>query len=93
MPVWLARCSYRTEWAVGRAIALDDKLAEAHDAVAANKLFFDWDWAAERELRRTLELNPNFADARGSRGLRFVLVQSSGLVGRPTVAHRARVGL
>ena len=54
----------KAEWAAGRAIALDDKLAEAHAAMAANKLFFDWDWAAaEREIRRALELNPNLADS------------------------------
>ncbi len=54
----------KAEWAAERAIALDDTLAEAHAAAAANKLLFDWDWAAaERELRRSLELNPNSAEA------------------------------
>ncbi len=62
----------KAEWAAERAVALDDTLAEAHDAAAANKLFFDWDWAAaERELRRTLELNPNFADAHSLYGYYF----------------------
>ena len=54
----------KAKWAAERAIALDDTLVEAHEAVASNKLFFDWDWAgAERELKHTLELSPNFADA------------------------------
>ena len=54
----------KANWAAEKAIALDDTLAEAHNALGANKLLFDWDWpTAERELRRAIELNPNFADA------------------------------
>lgn len=44
------------------AIELDDSLAEAHLALGASKLFFDWDWTGcERELKRAIELNPNYA--------------------------------
>jgi tetratricopeptide (TPR) repeat protein len=43
-----------------RAIELDDALAEAHASLGYVKLNFDWDWpGAEREFRRSLELNPN----------------------------------
>jgi tetratricopeptide (TPR) repeat protein len=44
---------------------LDETLPEAHYSLALIKLWGDWDWAgAEREYKRALELNPNFADAR-----------------------------
>jgi TolB-like protein/DNA-binding winged helix-turn-helix (wHTH) protein/Tfp pilus assembly protein PilF len=47
-----------------KAIALDDGLAEAHTSLAAVKIFLDWDWqGAESELKRALELNPNYAPA------------------------------
>ena len=45
-----------------KALVIDDTLAEAHAAVGANNLFFDWDFAeAERELKRAQTLGPNFA--------------------------------
>ncbi|HUK52695.1 MAG TPA: protein kinase, partial [Candidatus Binatia bacterium] len=50
--------------AANKAIALDDSLAQAHSALAAIHFFYDWDWpGAEREWKRAIELNPNFADA------------------------------
>ena len=50
--------------AATKALQLDDTLAEAHNAMAFVHLFYDWDWpAAEREFKRAIELNPNFADA------------------------------
>ncbi len=48
--------------AAERALALDQTLAEAHYALATVKAFYDWDWqTAEREFKRTLELNPGYA--------------------------------
>jgi Tfp pilus assembly protein PilF len=45
-----------------KAISLDDTLAEAHAALALDKLEYHWDWAgAEKEYRRALDLNPNDA--------------------------------
>jgi TolB-like protein/DNA-binding winged helix-turn-helix (wHTH) protein/Tfp pilus assembly protein PilF len=45
-----------------RALALDDSLAEAHLSVAEVRLYLDWDFAgAEREFKRTLDLNPNYS--------------------------------
>ncbi|HYR87269.1 MAG TPA: hypothetical protein VE422_24515 [Terriglobia bacterium] len=45
-----------------RALELDDTLAEAHLSLAEIKLFHDRDQAAaEKELRRAIELQPNYA--------------------------------
>jgi len=46
--------------AVRRALELDDTLAEAHATLGIIQALFDWDWAAaERELRRAIDLNPS----------------------------------
>lgn len=51
------------EVAVRKALELDEGLAEAHLALANIKLNA-WDWAtAEQEYKRTIELNPNLAEA------------------------------
>src|SRR2546427_2698265 len=48
--------------AAGKALELDDTLAEAHAALAYAVFFADWDWpSAEREFKRAIELNPNSA--------------------------------
>ena len=50
--------------AAQKAIALDDKLAEAHASLAVIAQNYDWDWAtAEKEYRRAIELDPNYATA------------------------------
>jgi TolB-like protein/DNA-binding winged helix-turn-helix (wHTH) protein/Tfp pilus assembly protein PilF len=60
MPVAEARPRVRN--AAETAIALDDQLAEAHQAFGANKLFFDWDFeGAEHEFKRAIQLDPGFA--------------------------------
>ncbi len=49
-----------------KALELDEALAEAHTALAGIKAVFDWEQAAaEREYRRALELDPNYALAYG----------------------------
>ena len=46
-----------------KALELDDTLAEAHTSLADAKFRGDWDWSgAEREFKRALELNPNYAE-------------------------------
>jgi len=51
--------------AVAKAIDIDDSLAEAHNTLAFMKLNYDWDFpGAEKEFRRSLELNPGYANAR-----------------------------
>jgi tetratricopeptide (TPR) repeat protein len=47
-----------------RALELDDSLTEAHTALALISETYDWDWpAAEKEFRRAIELDPNYATA------------------------------
>lgn len=54
----------RGKAAVQRALELDDHLAEAHTSLGYVLAFYDWDsMAAEREFRRAIHLNPNYATA------------------------------
>ena len=47
-----------------RAVEIDDSLAETHTALALVVQNCDWDWQnAEKEFRRAIELNPNYATA------------------------------
>jgi tetratricopeptide (TPR) repeat protein len=47
-----------------RALELDDRLAEAHTALAYAKFRGEFDWAgAEREFKRAIELNYDYAQA------------------------------
>jgi TolB-like protein/DNA-binding winged helix-turn-helix (wHTH) protein len=46
------------------ALQGDDSLAEAHTSLAVIAQDYDWDWqAAEKEYRRAIELNANYATA------------------------------
>jgi len=50
--------------AAQNAIAIDDTLAEAHAELGFTMFWYDWDWnAAETQLKRALELDPNSPDA------------------------------
>ncbi len=56
-----------------RALRADDNLAEAHASLAMIKSQYDWDWAgAEREYKRTLELNPRYMPAYPVYGIFFL---------------------
>src|SRR5713226_5820788 len=45
-----------------RALEIDEKLPEGHTALALIVQNYDWDWqTAEKEYRRAIELNPNYA--------------------------------
>jgi tetratricopeptide (TPR) repeat protein len=47
-----------------RAVALDDKSADAQVALGQVMFFSEWDWtAAERSFRRALAINPTHAEA------------------------------
>jgi eukaryotic-like serine/threonine-protein kinase len=47
-----------------KALALDDKLAEAHASLGQITAYYDYDFAtAEQQYRRAIELNPNYATA------------------------------
>lgn len=47
-----------------KAVAIDSEIAESHFALTRMKVFYEWDWSgAERGFKRTLALNPNYAEA------------------------------
>jgi adenylate cyclase len=55
----------RARAAAERALELDERLAEAHVALARILVFEEWNWAAAgQSYRRALELSPNDATAR-----------------------------
>jgi len=55
----------RAEIASKKALAIDSTLAEAHASLGWVNLTHDWDWqASERELKRSIELNPKYPVAR-----------------------------
>jgi Flp pilus assembly protein TadD len=50
--------------AARKAVELDDSSAEAHNALALVTFYWNWDAAgAEREFRRAIQLDPNYATA------------------------------
>lgn len=50
--------------AAKKALAIDDQLAEAHASLGYTLAFYDWNWSeAEREFKRAIELDPNYATA------------------------------
>ena len=62
----------RSKAAAMKALEIDETLAEAHTALANYRLMYEWDWpGAEREYRRAIELNPNYAHAHQAFGLYF----------------------
>jgi eukaryotic-like serine/threonine-protein kinase len=61
--------------AASKALQLDDTLAEAHADMGMILFWYDYDWnAADRELRRAIELKPNSADAHADYGWELTLV-------------------
>ena len=49
---------------------LDSTSAEAHASLATFKLFYEFDWpGCEREFRRAIALNPNYAFAHDQFGM------------------------
>jgi TolB-like protein/DNA-binding winged helix-turn-helix (wHTH) protein len=68
----------RAKEAAEKAVALDDKLDDAHVEMAYIAMEREWDWRkAESEFQRALALNPNSARAHG--GLSYLLM----VLGRP----------
>jgi tetratricopeptide (TPR) repeat protein len=50
--------------AARKALEIDDSIAESHVEMGNVYTFYDFDWAgAEREFKRAIELNPNYAPA------------------------------
>jgi len=57
------------EEAARKALEIDDSLIEAHVDLASEYFWYDFDWAAaDKELRRALELDPNYPQAHEVRG-------------------------
>ena len=60
----------KAKTAAMRALQIDEKLAEAHTSLAQIKVLYEWDWpGAEREYKRAIELDPNYATAHHWHGL------------------------
>ena len=54
----------KAQAAVTRALALDEELAEAHTSLAFISVNYSWDFPlAEKEYKKAIELNPNYATA------------------------------
>ena len=54
----------RAKAAAMKALEIDTLLAEAHASLGFALTRYDWDWiGAEREFKRAIELNPNYAAA------------------------------
>lgn len=63
--------------AAQKALALDDRLPEAHTALGFALAFHEWDWnRASREFHRALELDPNSADAHAWHAAAVLLPQA-----------------
>ena len=51
--------------AATKALEIDPNLAEAHTSLAYTLAFYDWNWQeAEKQFKKAIELNPNYATAR-----------------------------
>ena len=83
-----------------RALAMDDKCADAQVALGQVLFFSEWDWiGAERSFQRALEINPNhpeaylhyggLMEALGRTGSRTP-TETAGARARPDVRARAR---
>lgn len=54
----------KAESAAVKSLQLDPSLAEGHSVLGAVFLFYHWDWErARREIRRSYELDPHWADS------------------------------
>ena len=64
--------------AATRAVELDERLAEAHNAMALIRLFHDWDWSgADAEFNRALTINPNYVPSRYWKALLYLQMVKS----------------
>ena len=69
-----------------KAVQMDDQLAEAHHLLANAKLYYEWNWeVAGNELKRSIELNPNYSLAYETYGTYY---QSLGLLDQAAAARR-----
>ncbi|HVO63746.1 MAG TPA: winged helix-turn-helix domain-containing protein [Terriglobales bacterium] len=79
----------RARDAAERAVSVGSHLAEVHASMAFVKFWLDWDWPeAEREFRRAIALDPNYALAHRTLGI--VLSHSNRHREAVAAARRAR---
>ncbi len=77
---WLAgvrgiELAVKSRQAAEKALALDNNLAEAYGALGYVALTYEWDFPrAEQELRRAIDLNPNYEEAHHGYGLYLLTV-------------------
>jgi TolB-like protein/DNA-binding winged helix-turn-helix (wHTH) protein/Flp pilus assembly protein TadD len=65
--------------AAAKALALDNKLSEAHTSLAFALDLYGWDWkAAEAEYKLAIELNPNYATAHQWYAWHLILMGQNG---------------
>jgi adenylate cyclase len=75
------KCLPQMKEAAEHSLRLDDGIAESHLVIGQMKFYYEWDFAAATsELKKAIELNPNYAEAH----LHFALCQ--GLLGNYTEA-------
>jgi tetratricopeptide (TPR) repeat protein len=66
----------KAKTAISQALAIDDRLGEAHSALGLVRFVADFDWAgAERAFHRALELNPGAADTYDAFGLMLAAME------------------
>jgi TolB-like protein/DNA-binding winged helix-turn-helix (wHTH) protein/Tfp pilus assembly protein PilF len=78
----------RAREAAQKALEIDEKLPEAHSALASIKFFFDWNWlGAEEEFKKAIELNPRYPLAH--RRFSYLLVSQGRITEAVNEAKRA----
>jgi len=61
--------------AATKALAIDSALAESHLSLARLKFWYEWDWMeADREFKKAIEINPNYAEAHDEYGLSLAVI-------------------
>jgi len=65
----------KAQEAARQAVALDPTLPAAHCVLGNIELWYEWNWVdAEKEFRRALELDPNYAVAHNSHARELVIL-------------------
>ncbi len=63
-PVPTGEAMEKARYNARKALESDDSLPEAHASMGVVRMRFDWDWnGAEREFKRAIELDPEYAQA------------------------------
>ena len=74
-----SECMPKAEAAARKALALDDTLSEAHASLAGVLYRYHWDWdGAEREFRRALDLDPNYAEGHRAYAMYLLTIRRDG---------------